>query len=233
MRALVVYESMFGNTEDVAQAVMKGLLPNVTAELVEVSDAPNPLPDDVDLLVVGGPTHGFGMSRPGTRDTARRQAGDSLVSRGPGIREWLTGLPPVRRDVVSATFDTPIRQAPVVDRIGGPASRPPASATGVPSHHRTHELLRDRDGGTAGRRGAGPGQAVGRDGRDNRHHPHSAGLLTGPGRRDQRPVKAGPVDPARRAIQVFVETGRPSRHQPPAMRTSLTGRRGVAVVGWP
>ncbi len=106
MRALVVYESMFGNTEEIARAVMKGLLASVAAELVEVSDAPSPLPDDVDLLVVGGPTHGFGMSRPGTRDTSRGQAGESLVSRGPGIRDWLTRLAPVRRDVASATFDT-------------------------------------------------------------------------------------------------------------------------------
>jgi Flavodoxin len=106
VRALVVYESMYGNTAEIAQAVMKGLLGSVAAELVEVSDAPSPLPDEVDLLVVGGPTHGFGMSRPGTRDTARKQAGESLVSRGRGIREWLAGLPPARRDVVSATFDT-------------------------------------------------------------------------------------------------------------------------------
>ena len=106
MRALVVYESMFGNTEEVAQVVMKGLLGTVAAELVEVSDAPGALPEGVDLLVVGGPTHGFGMSRPGTRETARKQAGESLVSRGPGIREWLTRLPPARREVVSAAFDT-------------------------------------------------------------------------------------------------------------------------------
>jgi hypothetical protein len=106
VRALVVYESMFGNTEEIAQAVMEGLLGTVAAELVEVSDAPGAPPDDVDLLVVGGPTHGFGMSRPGTRDTARKEAGESLVSRGPGIREWLTGLPPAQRDVLSAAFDT-------------------------------------------------------------------------------------------------------------------------------
>jgi hypothetical protein len=106
VRALVVYESMYGNTEEIAQAVTKGLLGTVAAELVEVSDAPGALPDDVDLLVVGGPTHGFGMSRPGTRETARKQAGESLVSRGPGIREWLTGLPPARPDVLSAAFDT-------------------------------------------------------------------------------------------------------------------------------
>lgn len=106
MRALIVYESMFGNTEEIARAVAKGLLPYLPASLVEVGDAPRELPDDVELLVVGGPTHGFGLSRPGTRDTAARQAGSSLVSRGQGLREWLRLLPSPRHEVSAAAFDT-------------------------------------------------------------------------------------------------------------------------------
>lgn len=40
MRALVVYESMFGSTDEIARAVLNGLLGSVAAELVEVSEAP-------------------------------------------------------------------------------------------------------------------------------------------------------------------------------------------------
>ena len=40
MRALVVYESMFGNTRDVALAVAKGLEHFGTVTTVDVSEAP-------------------------------------------------------------------------------------------------------------------------------------------------------------------------------------------------
>ena len=61
MNTLVVYESMWGNTRAVAEAVAERLGDDVT--LVEVTDAPERLPADLDLLVVGGPTHAFSMSR--------------------------------------------------------------------------------------------------------------------------------------------------------------------------
>ena len=55
-QALVVYESMFGNTERVATAVVRGLrLEDVDAGLVEVGSAPAVLPLDLDLLVVERP----------------------------------------------------------------------------------------------------------------------------------------------------------------------------------
>ena len=45
MKALVVYESMFGNTERVATAVVRGLrLEDVDAGVVEVGSAPAVLP---------------------------------------------------------------------------------------------------------------------------------------------------------------------------------------------
>jgi hypothetical protein len=68
--------------------------------------APAEVPDDVDLLIVGGPTHAHGLSRPGTRQTAADTAGRSPVSGGDGLREWLEHLAPARRDVAVAAFDT-------------------------------------------------------------------------------------------------------------------------------
>jgi hypothetical protein len=74
MRALVVFESAFGNTEKIARAINEGLTSVVPTRAVEVGGAALELEGDVDLLVVGGPTHAFGMSRPGTRQQAAKQA---------------------------------------------------------------------------------------------------------------------------------------------------------------
>ncbi|MFI6423928.1 flavodoxin family protein [Promicromonospora sp. NPDC050880] len=107
MRALVVYESMFGNTEQVAHAVAEGIEASMHADVVEVGAAPDMVPADVTLLVVGGPTHAFSMSWPSTRrDAAARAA--HIVSRERGIREWLGALPGVRTDArtEATAFDT-------------------------------------------------------------------------------------------------------------------------------
>jgi flavodoxin len=111
MRALVVYESMFGNTMKVAEAIASGLASRLTAELAEVGKAPTTLPEDVGLLVLGGPTHAFGMTRASTRDDAKKQAEDSVVSTGIGMREWLDTLTPATRELAAATFDTRIKKA--------------------------------------------------------------------------------------------------------------------------
>ncbi|WP_062437925.1 flavodoxin family protein [Herbidospora daliensis] len=108
MRALVVCESMFGNTMKIAEEVARGLGGTMPAEVVEVGAAPAVLPADVGLLVVGGPTHAFGMSRPGTRKSALEQAPEGLVSKGGGVREWLNALH-VNRPTAAAAFDTRIR----------------------------------------------------------------------------------------------------------------------------
>jgi len=109
MRALVVYESMFGNTEAIARAIAEGLAAGATVEVVEVSAAPPSIPAGVDLLVVGGPTHAHGMSKPESRADSARRAGDRLVSRGRGIREWLEALSSGPAPVAAATFDTRIK----------------------------------------------------------------------------------------------------------------------------
>ena len=86
MAALVVFESMFRNTRQSADAVAEGLSEHLPVEQVEVSAAPTVIGDDVELLVIGGPTHAFGLTRPGTRQSAAQQAEDGLVSSGPLVR---------------------------------------------------------------------------------------------------------------------------------------------------
>lgn len=117
MRALVVYESMFGNTEEVARAIGEGIEASMHADVVEVGAAPDTVPADVTLLVVGGPTHAFSMSWPTTRrDAAQRAA--TVVSRDRGIREWLGSLPAATTDTEATTFDTR-----VTSRVTGSAAR--------------------------------------------------------------------------------------------------------------
>jgi hypothetical protein len=96
MRAVVVFESMFGNTHQIADAIGEGL-----AELIEVSVVNVNLVDPetvgpADLVLVGGPTHVHGMSRPSTRAEAEKWTLDPLKNLrlesgapGRGIREWL------------------------------------------------------------------------------------------------------------------------------------------------
>jgi len=118
-QALVVYESMFGNTEQVAEAIGEGLRSKVEVEVVRVDRAPEVLADSLDLLVVGGPTHAFSMSRPGTREGAAAQATVVMPSQI-GIREWLDRLLPDDGTAVIATFDTRVTK---VRRLPGSAAR--------------------------------------------------------------------------------------------------------------
>jgi len=108
MRARVVYESMFGNTQAIAQAVADGLAENIGVEVEEVGSAATDVASDVDLLVVGGPTHGFGLSRERTRESAVMQAAGGVVSAGEGLREWLGAVTGGTRAIAAAAFDTRI-----------------------------------------------------------------------------------------------------------------------------
>jgi hypothetical protein len=117
MHALVVFESMFGNTQAVAGAIADGLASHMTVDVVDVGSAPTTVGDAVDLLVVGGPTHAFGLSRGRTRADAARRAGPRLVPTGIGLREWLAAVRNGSPDIAAVAFDT---------RIGSP--RVPGSA---------------------------------------------------------------------------------------------------------
>ncbi|MFC4529652.1 flavodoxin family protein [Sphaerisporangium dianthi] len=109
MYALVVYESMFGNTRQIAKAVAEGLSSIMRVDVVEVGAAPTTVGEDVDLLVVGGPTHAFGMSKPGTRVAAAEQAAEPVISQGIGLREWLDSAKVDAPALTAAAFDTHIR----------------------------------------------------------------------------------------------------------------------------
>ena len=139
MRALVVYESIFGNTREIASAIAQGVRDaGCSAELVEVSHAPTAI-DVFDLVIVGGPTHAWSMSRASTREGGRKQAralDRTPESSGIGVREWLAQLVPTpdQPPVPAATFDTAVktRWFPV-----GSAARAEAKAL----QHMGHAIL--------------------------------------------------------------------------------------------
>ena len=115
MRGLVVYESLFGNTARIAQAIADGMRKHLDVELHSVAEGK--LPEGADLVVMGGPTHAFSMSRASTREDAVKQGanGDSTI----GLREWLDELPE-GNDTLFAAFDTRVE---MVRRLPGSAAK--------------------------------------------------------------------------------------------------------------
>ena len=83
MKALVIYESFFHNTEDIARAVGEGL----GAKVVSFEDCPSADLQGLDLLVIGSPTQRFGPTDE--------------------IQRYITALPAnITRGLPVAVFDT-------------------------------------------------------------------------------------------------------------------------------
>jgi len=111
MRAVVVYESMYGNTHLVADAIAEGLREHGEVIVVSVDRADGALVASADLVVVGGPTHAHGMSRAATRRAAAEAANKPGASVemdteavGIGLREWFETIDDLDKD--AAAFDT-------------------------------------------------------------------------------------------------------------------------------
>ena len=118
MKTLVVYESLYGRTHAIAEAIAVGLRPHGEVRVVPVGEAGSDLITWADLVVAGGPTHVHGMSRSKSRENGRARATKPVSSltldpaaSGAGVREWLDGLVKVDGKQAAA-FDT---------RVTGPA----------------------------------------------------------------------------------------------------------------
>ena len=85
MHIVVVYDSHFGNTERIARAIAERLGRHGDVRVASIQGGPHTAPGALDLLVVGAPTQGHGVS--------------------PAMRRWLDGLRQVA-GVHAAAFDT-------------------------------------------------------------------------------------------------------------------------------
>jgi flavodoxin len=127
MKIVVVYESMYGNTHLIADAIGTGLQAAGDVMVVPVDGAGAEVLAGADLLVVGGPTHAHGMTRESTRKAAleaaeKPDAGLDVDpdAEGEGLREWFDDLGKVATH--AAAFDT---------RMEGPASLTGRASKGI------------------------------------------------------------------------------------------------------
>jgi hypothetical protein len=135
MRAVVIYESMYGNTHEIADTIGSGLrTAGWQVSIVPVAAAGSAVLTAADLVIVGGPTHAHGMTRPGTREgaaEAARKPGSGLTleadALGAGLRDWLDSLG--HYQVRAAAFDT---------RIAGPSLLTGRASKGIARALRHH-----------------------------------------------------------------------------------------------
>jgi flavodoxin len=91
MLTVVIYDTRFGNTARIADAIARGAGTHGGVRVLDAAEAAGSLAERPDLLIVGGPTQGRGLS--------------------PALRRFVDALPPGLRGVPAAVFDTRYRQA--------------------------------------------------------------------------------------------------------------------------
>ena len=110
MRAVITFESIYGNTRTVAEAVSEGLRPLGDVAVVSHHEADAAAVAGADLLVVGAPTHMHGLPTLLSRKMAAQASDEEGVpldpgaTAGPGIRSWLSDQSGDGR--CAAAFDT-------------------------------------------------------------------------------------------------------------------------------
>lgn len=116
-RALIIYESLFGDARTVAHAIARGLSAFLETDVRAVADTPPEIGADVGLLVVGGPNHAFGMPRRSTREAAVTQHGAVVADTTTGLHEWLQSARVLHAGLAAAAFDTRSSGHPVVTKL--------------------------------------------------------------------------------------------------------------------
>jgi hypothetical protein len=143
IKITVVYESLFGNTRKVAEAISDGVreaYPKAHVECVAVARAAAELIYSTDLLIVGGPTHRRRMTTDFSRNRhisrqkkAEANGGPSRElepdAEGPGLREWFYLMWPTKGWRHAAAFDT---------RVGSVLIPPGGACYGIARKLRGH-----------------------------------------------------------------------------------------------
>jgi len=157
MKALVVYESEFGATRALAEAVARGLQAagqtrTVDAEVVDSrAGLPGGWRDDLWLLVIGAPTHARSLPTPTTRQSALdwpHKPGSILrleqAADASGVREWLAGVD--LTGVRTAVFATRMEMSRMLSGSAGPALARRATKAGATLVDGPQDFLVQRDG---------------------------------------------------------------------------------------
>ena len=98
--------------------VSEGMAREMDVDPHEVSDAPPAVTGFVDLILLGGPTRAYSLSRPSTQADAVMQG--ALTDRASvGLRAWLASLDEGPHSEHGATFDTRVER---VRHLPGSAS---------------------------------------------------------------------------------------------------------------
>jgi flavodoxin len=108
METLVIYDTKFGNTEKIAQAIARGAGTLGGAHVMDIAEATQSLGRRPDLLLVGGPTQRRNLS--------------------PELRAFVDALPASLQSVPAASFDTRYRGSTL---LTGSAAREVSKRLGV------------------------------------------------------------------------------------------------------
>jgi hypothetical protein len=109
MRAVVVYESLWGNTAAVAQAIAEGIGGDAVA--LHTDEATADRIAGADLIVAGSPLLGFQLPTEQMLEGIRQQPGNKDPDMShPSMRSWLDGVPAGTGR--SAAFETRIWWSP-------------------------------------------------------------------------------------------------------------------------
>ncbi|HEX5038661.1 MAG TPA: flavodoxin domain-containing protein [Candidatus Limnocylindria bacterium] len=111
MKAIVVYESHWGNTATVARAIAEGIGRDAIALTTDAADTAALA--DADLIVVGAPVLGFSLASDGMRASLSRSEAGAPVPPDlshPSMKSWLDALPEGHSR--TAAFETRIWWSP-------------------------------------------------------------------------------------------------------------------------
>jgi hypothetical protein len=111
MKAIVVYESLWGNTAAIARAIAEGIGPEARA--LSTAEASGAAIADADLIVAGAPVIAFSLPSEKILESIRANPGDAPTPPDlshPSMRAWLDALP--RGSGRASAFETRIWWSP-------------------------------------------------------------------------------------------------------------------------
>jgi hypothetical protein len=133
VKAIVVYESLWGNTASIARAIAEGIGPE--AQALSTAEATGAVSADADLIVAGAPVLAFSLPTEQMRENIRKNPSRARTNPDfshPSMRSWLEALP--KGQGRAAAFETRLWWSPggsttgITRGLEGAGYRPVAKA---------------------------------------------------------------------------------------------------------